>query len=200
MSSHNFLQDLIDIKTKNSSIDGLDESFAILNLNYSIEYSSHSFNSFFHTDSSLQISFTSLTKLRPQAEKVEKLIKLSIENQLIIKFIYFVVSDNILHAKLFEIRPITNQITKEIFAIYISTIPYKEYGLIFQGLQQNNASKTFMGIITSFSKRKQKKHIELLTDFQLTICYLVVHNYSNAKIAEIINQLNNDRKRNTRAC
>lgn len=197
MDDKTFIQELIDIKSKSLSIDGSQERLAILNLNCIIEYSTNDFNKFINTECIKNESFTSLAQLKPQYQKINELFTSSITNKSKIKFIYFLIIDEVLQSKIFEFRPITNPQNNQVAAIIVTVNEYQEYGLIFQELKQKNAFRTNLCSKLLFTKNRQKKYLALLTNFQLTICYLLVHNYSNDRIAQIINCLDLTRKKNT---
>lgn len=97
---------------------------------------------------------------------------------------------------IFMLNVIRNPTSKNIVGYYLSVAPVR-YVSIPQLLY--DAGITHIKTIPKkMTKRKcQKVFNEFLTDFQLMICYLMAHNYTNEKIADIINRLQPYRKTKT---
>lgn len=105
--------------------------------------------------------------------------------------IAFIINGNYLIPNKMEFIPI---VIDDERCYLIRTSRYNDCGLIFHGIKQHAIKLTNMKINIDLTISDK---LSSLTDYQLTICYLMVYNFSNEKIADIINQLDLKRTKNT---
>lgn len=86
-------------------------------------------------------------------------------------------------AYLFELRGVVDPANGRLLLTNLTLSPYIESNLLLCKLKESRYTKSNMHL----AKQEFSTAIQCLTKFQLAICYLLAHNYTNSEIADIIN-------------
>lgn len=122
-----------------------------------------------------------------QLHKTKNILLQKINTQKKFIIIAFINESKSLFAKKLEFIPVS---INEESGYLIRVSNYNDHGLVFYEIRQRSAKVTNSKLFMDGSSADKLNN---MTDYQLTICYLMAYNFSNEKIADIINQLDPNR-------
>lgn len=171
--------------------NSIDEDIVIVDESYMVIYAKHRV---VLNDVANDISLFELPCFLEVAGQLKDNINKISLNSSINKNIMFLGGDKI-KPYLVEIAGILNPDAEKLELFKITVNEYKPNNILLTKLKKSCFKKTnLQSIMLKPKKINYEEVIRKLTDFQLAICYLMAHNYTNEDIANIINSVDSNRK------